>query len=289
MKIFRSLAAMALATTCMTVAVTAATVGAESAEASVTVKKPFQQSYPLKAGGTLEVSNTNGGITVEAWDRPEVRVDAVKQIKAQSSARAEELAKQIHIDVQQAAGSLRIETKLPKSGDGFLSWLSGNEASFSVTYTIHAPRDVVAKLVNRNGGLRLVGTQGRADLETVNGGITVERTKGAIEVETTNGSVNVVNAEGSLEGGTTNGSITAQLSQVDGDISLATTNGSVKLTVPASLRANFDVATSNGSIQSDLAVQGGQSTRKRLSGEANGGGGLLKVRTTNGSVRISSK
>jgi DUF4097 and DUF4098 domain-containing protein YvlB len=260
-----------------------------SAEAAVTVKKPFQQSYPLKAGGELAVENTNGGITVEAWDRAEVRVEAVKQVKAASSEKAEELMKQIKIDVQHGPGSVRIETRLPRSGSGFLDWMTGNEASFSVTYKIQAPRDVVAKLASTNGGLRLVGTRGRADLETVNGGVTVERTEGDVRVETTNGGISVIEAAGSLEGSTTNGGITVQLTRVDGDINLDTTNGGVVLRVPRDLRANLDVATSNGGIHSDLEVQGGEKSRKRLVGEVNGGGGLLKVRTTNGGVRISSE
>jgi DUF4097 and DUF4098 domain-containing protein YvlB len=258
------------------------------AQASVTVEKPFQQSYPFKAGGTLEVSNTNGGITVEAWDRAEVRVDAVKKIKAESSQKAEEVAKQIRIDVRQSAGSLRIETILPRTG-GFLDWLTGNNASASVTYKIKAPRDVVAKLDNTNGGLRLVGTRGRADLETVNGGVTVERTEGDVRVETTNGGITVIEAAGTLDGSTTNGGITAHLNRVDGDISLETTNGSVTLKVPRDLRANLDVSTWNGSIHSDLEVEGGEKSRRHLSGEVNGGGSLLKVETTNGGVRIEAE
>lgn len=258
------------------------------AQASVTVEKPFQQSYTLKSGGTLEVSNTNGGITVEAWDRLEVRVEAVKKIKAESSQKAEEVAKQIKIDVRQGAGSLRIETILPRGG-GFLDWLTGNNASASVTYKIKAPRDVVAKLDNTNGGLRLVGTRGRAELETVNGGVTVERTEGNVRVETTNGGITVLQAAGALQGTTTNGGITAQLDRVDGDINLETTNGSVTLKVPRDLRANLDVSTANGGIHSDLEVEGGEKSRRHLSGEVNGGGGLLKIETTNGGVRIEAE
>lgn len=261
-----------------------------AAQAAVTVEKPFQQTYPLSSGGRLEVGNTNGGITVEAWDRAEVQVNAVKKIKAASNEKAEEIAKQIKIDVRQSAGSLRIETVFPRNaGGGFMDWLTGNDASADVTYKIKAPRDVVAKLVSTNGGLRLVGTRGRADLETVNGGVTVERTEGDVRVETTNGGINVINAAGALEGSTTNGGITAQLDRVDGDINLETTNGAVTLKVPRDLRANLDVATSNGGIHSDLDVAGGEKGRKHLSGEINGGGGLVKIRTTNGGVRIEAE
>jgi hypothetical protein len=38
----------------------------------------FEQSYPLNPNGRVSVSNINGSITVEAWDRNEIRLEAVK-------------------------------------------------------------------------------------------------------------------------------------------------------------------------------------------------------------------
>ncbi len=38
----------------------------------------FEQTYPLSRNGTVGVSNVNGSITVEAWDRDEVRLEATK-------------------------------------------------------------------------------------------------------------------------------------------------------------------------------------------------------------------
>ncbi|MDQ3801521.1 MAG: hypothetical protein M3384_19035, partial [Acidobacteriota bacterium] len=38
----------------------------------------FEQTYPLNANGRVSVSNVNGSITVEAWDRNEVKLIAVK-------------------------------------------------------------------------------------------------------------------------------------------------------------------------------------------------------------------
>ena len=38
----------------------------------------FEQSYPITANGRVSVSNVNGSIVVEAWDRNEVRLEATK-------------------------------------------------------------------------------------------------------------------------------------------------------------------------------------------------------------------
>ncbi len=260
---------------------------AAPAQASETVKEKFLKTYPLKAGGELRVENTNGGITVEAWDRNEVQVEAIKQVKADSTEKAREGLKLLKIEVQASAGKLQILTKYPKNeGDGFFDWLSGNSLSMNVTYKIKAPRELVSNLQSTNGGVRLVGTRGRADLSTTNGGVSVEDVEGNIRLRSTNGGLTVVNAAGTLDGLTTNGGITAQLTEVNGDLTLRTTNGGVTLRLPENLRASVDIATSNGGIHSDLAVEGGQKTKKSLTGDINGGGGKLHVRSTNGGVRI---
>ena len=261
-----------------------------SAQASETVKETFKKTYPLQAGGELRVENTNGGITVEVWDRNEVQVEAVKQVRAESAEKAREAMKTLRIEVKPSAGALQILTRYPKNeGDGFFDWLSGNSVSMSVTYKIKAPRELVSNLQSTNGGVRLVGTRGRAELSTTNGGVSVEDVEGNIRLRSTNGGLTVVNAAGTLDGITTNGGINAQLSEVDGDISLRTTNGGVNLRLPENLRASVDIATSNGGIHSDLAVEGGKKTKRSLTGDINGGGGKLHVRSTNGGVRILSE
>jgi hypothetical protein len=260
---------------------------ATPAQAKETVKETFQKTYPLQAGGELRVENTNGGITVEAWDRNEVQVEAIKQVRAESAEKAREGLKLLKIEVKPSTGALEILTRYPRNeGDGFFDWLSGDSVSMSVNYKIKAPRELVANLQSTNGGVRLVGTRGRAQLSTTNGGVSVEDVEGNIRLRSTNGGLTVVNAAGTLDGVTTNGGIKAQLNEVDGDISLQTTNGGVTLNLPENLRASVDIATSNGGIHSDLAVEGGRKTKRSLTGDINGGGGKLHVRSTNGGVRI---
>jgi hypothetical protein len=45
----------------------------------------FEQTYPLSAKGRVNVSNVNGSITVEAWDRNEVKLEAVKTADTRES------------------------------------------------------------------------------------------------------------------------------------------------------------------------------------------------------------
>jgi hypothetical protein len=57
----------------------------------------FHNTYPLAAQGRIQIENINGPVHISAWDRNEVKVDAVK------SARSQERLDQAKIDIR--AGS----------------------------------------------------------------------------------------------------------------------------------------------------------------------------------------
>ncbi|HYY93881.1 MAG TPA: DUF4097 family beta strand repeat-containing protein, partial [Pyrinomonadaceae bacterium] len=64
-------------------------------------------------------------------------------------------------------------------------------------------------------------------------------------------------------------------------------NGSIDLTFPAGLNADFEAQTLNGQISTDfpLTVQGTFS-RRHMSGTIGSGGRELRLETVNGSVRL---
>jgi hypothetical protein len=39
----------------------------------------FHESYPISANGQIELRNINGPVEIKAWDRNEVKVDAIKR------------------------------------------------------------------------------------------------------------------------------------------------------------------------------------------------------------------
>ncbi|HEV8577797.1 MAG TPA: DUF4097 family beta strand repeat-containing protein [Thermoanaerobaculia bacterium] len=261
---------------------------AATAEAA-TLKEPFNRTVPLRAGAEVRLSNVNGAVTVESWDRTEVKIEAEKKVKAGSAERAREIMEKVRIEIVQDAGGVRIETKIPKQGNGFFDWIFGNEASVGVTYRLHVPRRAALDLVSVNGGLTVTGTRGKARLETTNGGIDVADVEGELELGTVNGGIDVRRSAGALRATTTNGSIEAELTDLPdtSDLTFETTNGHVSLRLPREARLSIDAATTNGRVHSEFAVEGGQPGKHRLRGDINGGGGKLYIRTTNGGVDIT--
>lgn len=246
------------------------TLAAAGSAAGETLEKTLQKDYPLAAGGEVVVENVNGAVVVETWDRAEVRVRATKKVRAGSAATAAEAMERLRVRVETGDGRLRIATGRNDFQNGFFAWLRGQAASAGVSYHLTVPR-----------GIRLVA-------ETVNGSVTLRGVDGDFVASTTNGRIDVEDARGRVDASTTNGSIAVAMTEVaaDADLDFSTTNGAVTVALPDDVRTDLRLRTTNGSIKVDFPVEVTTQSRRRLDASLNGGGGTLRVQTTNGSIRI---
>ncbi len=200
----------------------------------------------------------NGGISVEAWDRNEILLQARVQAHSDSESEARALVGEVDLDTGgtiQAAG--------PRTG--------GDEW-WSVSYRLKVPR--------RSG----------LDLESLNGGISIVGVSGDIEFRTTNGGIKLAGLAGDVSGSTTNGGLTVELSgdRWDGaGLDVQTTNGGVKLKIPDGYSAQLESGTTNGSIRVDFPITVQGRIDRKISAALGEGGSRIKVYTTNGSVTIS--
>ena len=80
---------------------------------AATLDERFDQTFPLPAGGRLQIANTNGTISIEAWDRDEARIEAGKEVKAATEELARSTMSQLRIVATPGPGGLRVETRFP--------------------------------------------------------------------------------------------------------------------------------------------------------------------------------
>src|SRR5215213_2256724 len=111
----------------------------------------FEQSYPLTATGRVSVSNVNGSIVVEAWERNEVKLEAVK------TADSKETLADVDIKVDARPDSFSVEAdygswKHDRDGSGW----KNNSRRIEVQFRLSVPRTAVLN-----------------EVETVNGSVTV--------------------------------------------------------------------------------------------------------------------
>jgi hypothetical protein len=207
--------------------------------------------------GTIRVNaHPNGGITVVGWDRDEIVLRAKVTARARSEERAEDLGKQVQIEVR----GLEISADGPDSR---------NREWWSVSFELRVPR-------NSN-------IWARAD----NGGIDVAEVTGDIDLGTTNGGLSLRALGGNVRGQTTNGGIDVELvgRRWDGEgLDVQTTNGGVEMTVPDRYSADLEIGTTNGGLDVDFPIQVRGRLTKRISTKLGEGGPLVRAITTNGGV-----
>jgi len=217
----------------------------------------------LPAGPLAVDAGPNGGIRVEGWDGSDVLVRAVVQARGQDEADAKGLAGQVEI----RTGGGRVSANGPDTG---------RRQSWSVSYRISVPR--------------------RTDLElhALNGGITIDGVAGTIRFNTTNGGVRLADLAGQVAGRTRNGGLRVVLggSQWDGEgLDVETSNGGVTLEIPPAYNAQLETRTQNGGFRFDypLTITGELSPRRGISTTLGSGGAPVRVRTTNGGLKITQR
>lgn len=217
----------------------------------------------LPAGPLNVDAGQNGGVSIEGWDRNEIRVRAIVQTSAREASEARSLAGQVQVQ----AGGGRVYATGPDSGSR--QW-------WSVSYRINVPRKNDLDLRASNGGITIVGVTGNMRFDTTNGGVRLQDVGGRVNGETRNGGLNVT-----LSG-----------SRWDGEgLDVETSNGGVNLAIPDGYNAELETRTVNGGLRIDfpITVQGELTSRRGLSTTLGSGGPLVRVRTTNGGVTIKRR
>lgn len=227
----------------------------------------FEQTYPLSANGRVSISNVNGSIVAEAWDRNEVKLIAVK------TADSKERLQEVEIKIDSKPDSFSVETnydnwKQKNTGD---RWR--NDGKLVVEYQLMLPRGAVLN-----------------EIETVNGSVTVSDFTNVTKVSAVNGTVKASNLRGTADLSTVNGEVAADFTSLDSGskISLGTVNGKVNLMIPSDSNATVKVDSLNGNIVNDfgLPVRKGKYVGRDLYGKLGSGEVRIKLESVNGDLKI---
>ena len=174
-------------------------------------------------GGALTVdAGQNGGISVEAWDRNDIRVRAIVRTNARSDERSRQLASGVQIQ----SGGGRVSATGPDTE---------RRENWSVSYRINVPRRT------------------DLDLNASNGGITISGVSGNLRFDTNNGGVRLADLGGRVNGRTVNGGLTVNLSgdRWDGEgIDVETSNGGVTVSIPDNYNAELEAPPSTAACVS---------------------------------------
>lgn len=219
-------------------------------------KEEFHKSYPLTTDGRVSLKNINGAVTIQAWDKNEVQVDAVKTADEQSK-----LA-EAKIEVTAGSSSIDIRTHYPERT---------NHNPANVEYTFHVPR------------------KARLDkIDLVNGRIKIEGIDGFVRAASVNGSVEATQVAGEVSLSSVNGRVYAELQAPKRAVNLETVNGGLEVRLPSDAAAEINASTVHGGISNEFNIPVnrerwvGSEMRARLGD----GGANIKLSAVNGGIQI---
>jgi len=227
----------------------------------------WTRSYPVAAGGRLELINVNGRIDAEPASGAAIEVSAKRTAKASTDEGAKEVLASIEMREEVGENRVRVEVRPPR-----LSGFSGHE----FRWTIKVPKGVHVDLRTINGGVHVTGLTGEVRAKTTNGGVTGKQVASSI-----------------IDASAVNGGVDFELSQPltgNEQIELQTVNGGASLALTADSKASITGRAVNGGVRVadglDIKRTGEEDSRRRLDGTLNGGGAKVNVHTVNGGVRF---
>lgn len=289
--------------------------------AAAAIERVVEKSFAVNGSGRLHVETHGGGVRVETAGDSVVKVSARQIIRASTDREADDLLKKLELTLEQSGNDVRVVSRYERRPGGFRfgSWPPVNvefvvsvPASFSVDLRTSGGRiavgDLQGAVVARTSGgsikigtvggnveartsggsIAVAGAGGSVDLQTSGGNITTGRIAGPAKLGTSGGSIAIESAANVVTAHTSGGSITANIAgPLWADCSLSTSGGNVRVTVGKSAAFRLDASASGGGVDaSGLTVTMEKSSRNHLAGTVNGGGPLLKLRTSGGGVVV---
>ncbi len=255
------------------------------------VEAPFHYSFDAKPGERLDLETFNGSVEIRAWDQNKVDISGTKY--ASSAA----LRDAIRIDANGTGSGVSVRAVRPSEHHG----------NMGAKFVVRVPHDIALdRIITSNGSIRVDEINGPVHVHSSNGSVTLTHIHGAVDAETSNSAIDLTELTGNavlhtnnghihadhvnglVEATSSNGSITVSFdAPPKNDVHAETSNSSIEITMPASSPARIRANTSNGSITSDFDVAGKSADSKNhLEGTVNGGGPLLDLETSNGSIKI---
>jgi hypothetical protein len=252
----------------------------------------------------VEVELDRGSIEILGIDdSTEVSVIVNKIARAVNEEVATSSLERLSVRVEQDGKTIRVRVK--------------REGGWRETYgtlrsdvEIGVPRDSDLKLTTHDGRIELRNVRGEIEAESGDGRIHLNSVEGSVRARTADGSIVGEKLSGDFDGHTEDGRIELMGSfgglravSSDGSITvdcveavpltrnwmLRSSDGSITFGVPAGFSAELEASTSDGRIESNLALIDAKVTSNRVRGTLGEGGKLVLIKTSDGRVRLRSR
>jgi hypothetical protein len=285
----------------------------------------IEKLFPVRPGGTLIFDADLANVEIVPGDSDKIRIEYIREFKVNTSQEANDLRQRLtigmgHTDITGTANDVNTVKVTVRFAD---DRQQRDRNKVRLDFRIAMPRkfnldlrtvgsakvddlDGSAKFSILGGSLKLGNVTGPVTATTKGGSLSLGDVGGDLEARASGGSVKAGHIKGKAlvvaEGGSVSveeaaeipeatangGSVKVSISKQPSTDSKITANaGSIDLRLPASAAVTIDASCTAGRVSSDFEIDKNQrDDPTRLKGNINGGGQVLKLRATAGSIHL---
>ena len=253
----------------------------------------IEQTFAAEPDSVVEIRNLNGRVTVRSWNRPQVKVVALRRSRA-VEVHLEQNANHVHVHTHLLQAStpasdraVDIEVWAPANANLEIHLEAGTLQLENFTRNITAEA-VAATVLLRN-------LSGHTSVRTLNGSIRAERCSGRMEATSISGSLQFSDMTSRfLVARTTSGDIYYEGNfRPGGSYDFRNHEGSIELRVPANASFELRANSVKGEVQNELPITSHQhgrlprpSTARSLLGTVKTGEAMVRVTSFSGTIRL---
>jgi len=239
-------------------------VGFNSSDPDFTVKKTFEDDFPVENHIRVNVEAINGEVVVTGQsDAKSVMISAHLYVTSDSREDAELHIEDLDILVTDGADEILIQTVQPENFNG---------RKYIVEYDIIVPDTFEVVTSQVNGTIAILDIQNSVEVFNENGDVLLHGIVAGITADVENGGIEAI-----------------VILPINETIDLSVNNGGLVISIPTSTSAEFSatVAGTGAIIVSDLDIEDSLSTSKSLTGTLGNGEGSITLSTVNGNIEIT--
>ncbi|MDF2431225.1 MAG: hypothetical protein JWP44_856, partial [Mucilaginibacter sp.] len=163
--------------------------------------KNYSKSYPLDANDKIKISNQYGRITVNTWDKREVKVDVQIKAEARDEEEAQKLINGVQIIDSKNGDLVSFRTEIGRNDNdswNLFKWGGNKVRKLTINYTVYMPAKTDLNVEQSYGAIVLPDLSGRVKISSSYSTVTAQNlTNTTNEIDGSYGNLKM----GSLNGG----------------------------------------------------------------------------------------
>jgi len=287
-------------------------------------ERQIDRVFAVKPGCALKIDTYRGAIAIEESDHDEIRVALHLDAEAEQEARAARSLENVQVDLGLVDNCVTVVVRNPRESGFHFTWQEDEPVNLRFKILVPRKCDVSLKVVNGNavignlagrltahidsGGVFFRNIDGSVHAQVDYGDVIVSRCSGPVTAHVLRGLIRVgtmgsrtelINTTGDIEVMAVRSSLRAETQMGDIRVGFATalaadsqvtaSGGSIIAGFQAQTACRVDAAASWGRVNSalPLTIESGAGGKRTLVGRLNGGGPLVQLRASGGSVTLT--